>query len=1026
MALTFLAAMRPLSLYVALSIAHVCLAQELRFQHVTTDQGLSDNAITCLLQDRDGFLWIGTERGLNRFDGQRVDPVAGSEHAIAGITEDSRGSLWVATKDHGLLQVDRERRKAKPYRHVEGDPKSLANDQLTVVFDLNDTTLLLGSREHTLIFMDKRTQAFSYWADSTSLEPSRALPRPTGLAGWCHTITALDDHTLWIGTLNKHQSFLVDRANLKITTHLVIRRPGSETQTCAVRLGDTLYTGGWQQGIDAVPFTMGNLNGRPLITQPRVIPAADEVLSLVARPDGTLLAGTRGSGLLVYDPRTGGTTTVHHRRSETSSIPSDRVRCMLMDRSGTLWVGTVNGLAYHAPQVWRIRTTPLLSGGEEEEIELMFHRLEAEGPQGVRVFTSDGFYRQDRPDGPVTQVPLKWDDIDLQPTFMLKQGSGALIGTEYGFVKQSSLDDGRYTGVDMNDGYAFTFHPGDMYQVRYIATDTMAGRPIMVVGTLGYGVHVIDARTMTILGCGMPPAAQTVKARSLVSDMVRDEKGTYWIASADGLYKWRRTDPLTNGAGERERPVSHTGIIGSGKAFADLVLEGGMLWAVTREGDLIRVEGDSLQHVQTPWRINGAHGLCADRQGRLWLSSDDGLIRADPRDGGFIRVPVNDGSSHRKLTRAIGTLSDGSIAFAANNTLFRFDPAMFDSLPALPTPYLSSTSTAGEAVVVNQGRITLSYTASVIDIGISALAFGFPKALAFEYRLDGVEREWRTTTATAPVRYAGVPVGEHRLLVRVHDPYGRTGPEHVLLVLRVNGPFWQQWWFYALAAVIASLGVYAWSRYRLAQALKLQTVRDRIASDLHDEVGSSLSSITIGSKLAAQLSTSESAQVKEILARIGETSSESLRSISDIVWAIDPKNDQGEALVKRMRRIANELLESKGIEVAFTVTGGVEELKLPMNARKEIVLIYKEAVHNASKYSNATQVQVELSVKQSNLMVRLHDNGKGFEPALHPDGHGLGSMKRRAHALGAAFELQSANGSGTTVKLKVDLTGMRD
>lgn len=1026
MALTFLAAMRTLSLFVAWSIMHLCLAQELRFQHLTTDQGLSDNAISCLLQDREGFLWIGTERGLNRFDGQRVDPVVGSDHAIAGITEDSRGTLWVATKDHGLLRVDRERRLAKPYRHVEGDPKSLANDQLTAVFDLNDTTLLLGSREHTLIFMDKRTHAFSYWADSTSLEPSRAMARPTGLAGWCHAITVLDDHTLWIGTLNKHKSFLVDRASLRITTHLVIRRPGSETQTCAVRLGDTLYTSGWQHGIDAIPFTMGNQTSRPFITKPRVISTADEVLTLVARPDGTLLAGTRGSGVVIYDPRTGRTTSLHHRRSDRGSLPSDRVRCSLMDGRGTLWIGTVNGLAYYVPQVWRIHATPLQAESEEEDIELMFHRVEAEGSHGARVFTSEGFYRHDQLDGPVTHVPLQWDDSDLQPTFVLKQENGVLIGTEYGFVRQSSMDVGGFEGVDVNDGYAFTFHPGDMYQVRYIQADTVEGRPVLVVGTLGYGVHILDARTMTVLGCGMPPSAQTVKARSLVSDMVRDEKGTYWIASADGLYKWRCTDPLTNGADERERPVSHTGILGAGKAFVDLVLEGNVLWALTQEGDLMRVEGDSLRQVVAPWRINGAHGLCADRQGRLWLSSDDGLIRADPHDGGFIRVPVNDGSAHRKLTRAIGTLSDGTIAFAANNTLFRYDPTVFDSLPALPTPYLSTASTAGEAVVMNEGRITLSYTASVIDIGISALAFGFPQPLAFEYRLDGVEREWRSTTATALIRYAGVPVGEHRLLVRVHDPFGRIGPEHVLLELRVNGPFWQQWWFYALAAVIVSLGVYGWSRYRLAQALKLQTVRDRIASDLHDEVGSSLSSITIGSKLAAQLSTSESAQVKEILARIGETSSESLRSISDIVWAIDPKNDQGEALVKRMRRIASELLESKGIEVAFTVSGGVEELKLPMNARKEIVLIYKEAVHNASKYSNATHVQVELMQQQGNLMMRLQDNGKGFEPALHPDGHGLGSMKRRADSLRAAFTLRSAIGSGTTVELVVDLSGIRE
>lgn len=1013
--------MRTLSLSIAWMAISFCCAQDLRFQHLTTDQGLSDNAINCIFQDNHGFIWIGTERGLNRFDGQRVDLVTGTDVAIAGITEDSQGVLWAATKDHGLLQVDRVLRTAKPYRHVAGDPTSLANDQLTAVFDLNDTTLLLGSREHTLIFMDKRTHAFSYWADSTSLDPSRARTRPTDLTGWCHTITLLDRHTLWIGMLNKHECFLVDRTSLRVNANVVVRRSGSETQTCAQRLGDTLYTGGWQNGIDAIPLRNIPTRGRPWRASPRVIPTVDEVLSLAVRADGSLLAGTRGNGLLVHHPRTGVTTMLRHRRSQPSSLPSDRVRCLLVDGRGTLWVGTVNGLAFHDPQVWRIAETPLMSTTDEEQTELLFHRVEAEGPQGVRVFTSKGFRVQRTPGGPVEHIPVVRGTMDLQPTFVLPERTGALIGTEYGLVRQPHWDPMSASGLDLRDGPGSAYHLGDMYQVRSIHGDTLNGTSVLVVGTLGYGVHVLDAATLDLLGCGMPPAAQSVKSRSLVADMVRDAQGTYWIASADGIYTWNCTDPLTDGADQRERPVSHTGIRGAGTAFADVVVDRGLLWAVTRAGELVRLEGQGMRPFPAPWRINGAHALCVDRQGRPWISSDDGLVRADPRDGSYLRVPVNDGVEHRKLSRAIGTLSDGNIAFAADNTLFRFDPVVFDSLPAMPIPYIATASMAGEPLVVNEAHVDLSYAASVIDLGISALAFGYPRPLRFEYRLDGVESTWRTTTASLPIRYAGVPVGQHALRVRVNDPYGRTGPEHTLLIIRVRGPFWQQWWFYALAALLVSAGVFAWSRYRLAQAIELQNVRNRIASDLHDEVGSSLSSITIGSKLAAQLSTSESAQVKEILARIGETSSESLRSISDIVWAIDPKNDQGEALVKRMRRIASELLESKGIEVRFDVSGGVEELKLPMNARKEVVLIFKEAVHNASKYSGATQVQVTLSVQNSSLRLRVRDNGKGFDPALHPDGHGLGSMQRRAAALGAEFNLHSAPLAGTRIELALRL-----
>ena len=162
------------------------------------------------------------------------------------------------------------------------------------------------------------------------------------------------------------------------------------------------------------------------------------------------------------------------------------------------------------------------------------------------------------------------------------------------------------------------------------------------------------------------------------------------------------------------------------------------------------------------------------------------------------------------------------------------------------------------------------------------------------------------------------------------------------------------------------------------------------------------------------------------MARIGETSSESLRSMSDIVWAIDPENDQGEALVKRMRRIAHELLESKGVAVEMNLTGSVEELRLPMNARKDLLLIFKEAAHNASKYAQARSVTVELVRANGALTMSVKDDGKGFDPTLHPDGHGLGSMHRRAASLGAILQLQSAPGHGTLVGVEVDLTRIRD
>jgi signal transduction histidine kinase/ligand-binding sensor domain-containing protein len=1001
-------------------------AQSLGFQHLTTDDGLSDNAITCVYEDRGGYIWIGTENGLDRYDGQRVDRIEGAGDHITAFLEDRQGARWATTKDHGLLRLD-PAGGLKTFRHDAADGRSIASDQLTALYDLNDTTILIGSRQVSLIFCDKRTLAFTYWTDSLSLSPARASAHPSPYGGWCHAIVPLDERLLWIGFLNFHETLLADRGSGDVLHRLQVARTGSESQTTALLLGDTLYNGGWQSGVDVIPMA-DRPGGLRWVAAPRVIDLPDETLAMVPWHDGRIIAGTRAMGLFIIDPAEGRAERRMRSRYDPTSLLSDRIRCLFVDHTGTLWVGTADGLSRHVPAVWNATVRDLYPESDAAPPALFFHRVEPGANGDIRVYTSDGFFILDASLRSIHHEAVTHDGMPLQPTVMGFAHDGKRwLGTEYGIVGYDPMSgmDGR--AFEPNDGQGHAYRPGNMFQVRGIWPDEVAGRAVMIIGTMGFGVNVMDARTGLTLGAAMPPAAASVNTRNLVNCVVRAPDGTYWAASADGVFHWRSDQPILAKVGLTSGAVNNDGIIAPGEDVRQLLLAGDTLWAVTHGGSLFAiVNGAGQLHVPPAHMHAAMHGLTMDHRGMLWITTDNGLLRFDPKDGSFLHVPINEGRAFRKLTRAITTLPDGRIAFCAENALIVLDPGVYDGLPAIAEPYMASATAAGSPLSVVDGHVDLSYRASSIDIGLSAMAHGYPQPLLFEYRLEGVEEEWRSTTAREAVRYASVPTGAHNLLVRVRDPFGRVGAAKALLTIDVAGPIWQQWWFYTLALLLISSGLYAFYSYRLGQAMKLQAVRNRIASDLHDEVGSSLSSITIGSQLAARLSPDASDQVKKLLARMGETSSESLRSISDIVWAIDPKNDEGEALVKRMRRIAQELLESKGVDVSFDVGTGVEELKLPMNARKEILLIYKEAMHNASKYSGASLVQVSLHRHNGNLAVSVKDDGRGFDVALHPDGHGLGSMKRRADALGAALTLNSTPGMGTLVGVVVDLTRIRD
>lgn len=1003
--------MRPVALgflWFLMATRPTLCGQDLRFQHLTTEQGLSDNAITCLYEDVDGTLLIGTESGADRFDGTTVHHLEGVDGHITAITRDRQGVLWMATLRSGLIRIG-PGHTVQVFPPNGTTPGTLAVDQLTALFDLNDSTLLIGSQETALTFLDKRTLRSSYWSGGYSITKERSSDRPGG--GWCHSIVPLDEQHIWVGLLHQFNSLLIDRRTGHVKW-LALESDGAETYTTAVDMNGRLLLGGWQNRLDTLTH-WERLHEDSVVHPLSGIPVPDEPHCMLVWDEEHVLVGTRLSGLALVNVTSGELDRIVRRRTDANSLPSDRIRCLLKTANGIVWVGTSLGLAYFDPGNWRMRAVDLRDASMPDGPEILFHRIDALPGGGARIFTSEGLFTWRGGSARPSLERIEHNGRNLQATVAGTDHDGTpLLGTEYGVFSWRA---GAWRPEERLPYYA---KPGSMYQVRAIHADSLNGRPVRIFSTLGNGVNVIDASTGQDLGFGMPRGMVTRVDRYLVNDALRAVDGTYWYATNSGLGKWRPNEgTLTSGLDAARETGGNEGMLLPEENVRQLLSINDTLWALTAHSGVHAVVGKATSLAIALPPGARAHGFARDRSGMFWITTNDGLLRGEAFRERTVRIPINNDQGFRKLTRAISVLADGRIAFCTDDHLITFDPTEFERLPIIPEPFVTGAYIADRLTPVEDGRVELSYRASVIDVALSAVQRESVRPLLFQYKLAGVESAWRTARPAEHLHYAGVPVGAHSLLVRVVDAFGRTGPERRVLTIAVAAPFWQTWWFYAVAAVLASLGVYAWSRYRLARALELQTVRNRIASDLHDEVGSSLSSITIGSKLAAQLSTNESAQVKEILARIGETSSESSRSISDIVWAIDPRNDQGEALVKRMHRIANELLESKGIEVHFMVSGGVEELKLPMDTRKELVLIYKEAVHNASKYSGASHVEVALGLENGRLAMRISDNGRGFDPALHPDGHGLGSMHRRAKALGAALALHSAPGEGTRVEL---------
>jgi len=241
-------------------------------------------------------------------------------------------------------------------------------------------------------------------------------------------------------------------------------------------------------------------------------------------------------------------------------------------------------------------------------------------------------------------------------------------------------------------------------------------------------------------------------------------------------------------------------------------------------------------------------------------------------------------------------------------------------------------------------------------------------------------------------------------------------------------PFWRTWWFLSLAILAAAAAAYAFYRYRLAHLLRLERMRTRIAADLHDDIGSSLSRIAIQSDLIRRPEVLPPEDSERLLSDIGVSARSLVDSMSDIVWSIDPKRDDLASLVARVRQFALDMLEPLGVALSLDVPGDAERVRLAPEQRRHLYLFLKEAINNIARHAGCRNAAISLKVEAGRLAVEVRDDGRGFErpaaPAALPPtsrgrhgGHGLESMRARAGEIGGVLSITSAPGAGTTLLL---------
>jgi signal transduction histidine kinase/ligand-binding sensor domain-containing protein len=968
----------------------------------TTADGLASDMIFQVVVDSRGFLWCRTIEGVSRFDGYEfvnyttLDGLADRNNTDLCETRD--GTVWVGTAK-GLCRFD-PRGAAGAFFVVErfgDDPKA---NTVNALLETRDGTLWCGTGGGLFRLTARERQ----WT---------AAPVEIGTSGAISELAEDRWGGVWVGT----------------TGEVRLVRPDGRVET------------------HPLPGVTG--------TFPVVAAYADAI--------GRLWIGTH-NGVCRSGPRPSADAPV--AISELGGVGTFGWGLgFLQAQDGTLWIAATSGLFREVgADGSKLERRAAIDGACETAVfglaEDLGRNLWLATPCGALRIDLSSFTVYTKADGLASRyinsiLESNAGDLVVETVEKSVRVVHRLEGTTFASVvanlpKENDLVAWGSGNTVIQDREGAWWVPSSTGVFRYPKAgrpeDTLRAQPEPI-----YAGHTVsqvfeDSRGDVWLSVSMSPALllRWERATGRLVDMTAGTEpappshytaicetrdGTVWVGAGRGeLLRYTRSGvaKLTTEDG-----------VPTGSLEALYVDDAGRLWVASSRGGLSRVDDPSAARPRfvtftTAEGLSSDSVLCvvADEWGRVYASTPRGVDRIDLATGRVRRYTAADGVPKGQPLTAFRDRR-GALWFGYMSGLARLDPEPPREREP-PRTLVTGVRVAGVARPVSAlgeaavPEMELGPNENSLSLEFLGLGACLGEELRYQYKLEGAGGDWSAPSAERTVALANLGPGTYRFLVRAIDAEGVVSPVPADVAFTVAAPLWWRWWFLALAGALVGLTTYGAYRYRVRRLLEIERVRTRIATDLHDDIGANLSRIAVLSEVARHSSDGGGGGRADQLAAIADISRESVASMSDIVWAVNPKKDSLDDMVIRMRRFAGEAFAARGIDLEFRGPEHERGLRLDHETRRELFLIFKECVTNAVRHSECIRAEVDLGVDGRWLSLAVSDDGRGFDLATPSEGNGLESMRRRAASLGGTFDVESsaaggAGGRGTRVRVTIPL-----
>ncbi|HMB92695.1 MAG TPA: triple tyrosine motif-containing protein, partial [Rhodothermales bacterium] len=474
------------------------------------------------------------------------------------------------------------------------------------------------------------------------------------------------------------------------------------------------------------------------------------------------------------------------------------------------------------------------------------------------------------------------------------------------------------------------------------------------------------------------------------------------------------------------------GLRGKAVRFIHPDPDGHTLWLGTDFG-LVRFDSEieTFRHYLQRDGLPGSSvfGMLQDDEGSLWISTNQGLAHFDPTTETFIVYTEADGTGNTEYNRrAAYRDGDGTFYFGGLNGVTSFHPSTIRTNPVVPPVVLTRIEAARRDTVrtlktFGRNELRLSYLDYTFAFEYAALSYTNPSKNRYAYMLVGFDEDWVDAGIRRRAAYTNIPPGEYTFRVKGANEDGVWNEQGTALQVHIAAPWWTRWWFRLLTASLILAVFYGAYRYRVAHLLREERMRLRIAGDLHDEIGSKLSSIALASEMVTARATLGDREQRQ-LTEVTRQARRMVDDLRDIVWFVNPRHDHLDDLIVRMRHVAAEMLN--GTRHTFHAPGEAWNRALDMERRRHLYLMFREVLTNITRHAQANQVDIRLAQRDGSLEVIIYDDGIGFDPAAPSQGEGLHNLHTRAHAIGGTIRIESQPGQGTTVLITAKIPENRD